>query len=40
MKKINFNIEIDASAQKVWQVLWSDSTYRKWTSAFQVMTEK
>lgn len=34
MKKVNFNISINASAKKVWQVLWNDSTYRKWTSAF------
>ena len=35
MKKLNFSISINASAKKVWQVLWDDSTYRKWTSAFQ-----
>jgi uncharacterized protein YndB with AHSA1/START domain len=35
MEKLTFNIEINASAQKVWQVLWSDLTYRKWTCAFQ-----
>ena len=35
MKKSTFNIEINASAQKVWQVLWSGLTYRKWTSVFQ-----
>lgn len=35
MTKLNFTININAPAAKVWQVLWSDSTYRKWTSAFQ-----
>ena len=34
MKKEKFSININASAKKVWQVLWSDATYRKWTSAF------
>jgi uncharacterized protein YndB with AHSA1/START domain len=35
MKKLNFNINIKASAAKVWQVLWNDLTYRKWTSVFK-----
>ena len=34
MKKLEFTINIKAPAQKVWQVLWNDSTYRQWTSAF------
>src|SRR4051794_34232958 len=34
MKKEKFSINIKASAKKVWQVLWSDATYRQWTSAF------
>lgn len=34
MIDLNFNISINASAKKVWQVLWFDTTYRKWTSAF------
>jgi uncharacterized protein YndB with AHSA1/START domain len=34
MKKLNFKIKINAPAKKVWQVLWNDSTYRQWTSAF------
>lgn len=34
MEKLLFNIEIKASAAKVWQVLWNDITYRKWTSVF------
>jgi uncharacterized protein YndB with AHSA1/START domain len=35
MTTLNFNIDIKAPAQKVWQILWNDSTYRKWTRAFQ-----
>jgi hypothetical protein len=34
MEKLKFNIAINASPEKVWKVLWSDDTYRKWTSAF------
>src|SRR5687767_1998478 len=34
MEKINLSIIIDAPREKVWNVLWNDSTYREWTSAF------
>ncbi len=34
MKKINFSIQIDAPKTQVWQILWDDATYPKWTSAF------
>lgn len=34
MEKLEFKIEINAPANKVWNVLWDDATYRKWTSAF------
>lgn len=34
LKKIHFNINIEAPAQKVWDVLWQDKTYRAWTSTF------
>jgi hypothetical protein len=34
MEKIQFNITINAPREKVWQVLWNDATYRKWTSVF------
>lgn len=34
MKKLNFSIIINASPEKVWDILWKDETYRKWTSAF------
>ncbi|CAN5490078.1 hypothetical protein BH11BAC1_BH11BAC1_25660 [soil metagenome] len=35
MKNVKFSTSINASAKKVWQVLWSDSTYRQWTGPFQ-----
>jgi hypothetical protein len=34
MKKLKFSIDIKASKEGVWKALWSDSTYREWTSAF------
>ncbi len=34
MEKINFSISIAAQKEKVWQTLWEDSTYRKWTRVF------
>lgn len=34
MEKINFTIDIKSSKKKVWEVLWGDDTYAKWTSAF------
>jgi len=34
MERINFSISIDAPKEKVWNVLWNDSSYRKWTSVF------
>jgi len=34
MEKMNFNVVINAAPEKVWKVLWTDDTYRKWTSAF------
>jgi uncharacterized protein YndB with AHSA1/START domain len=34
MQKINFSTTINAPKEKVWQTLWDDSSYRKWTSAF------
>lgn len=33
-EKLSFEITIKATPAKVWQVLWNDSTYRKWSSAF------
>jgi hypothetical protein len=34
MQKLQFNVNINASREKVWKVLWDDASYRKWTSAF------
>jgi uncharacterized protein YndB with AHSA1/START domain len=34
MEKINFSIDINAPKEKVWNVLWNDDSYRKWTSPF------
>ncbi len=34
MNNLEFNITINASAKNIWQVLWYDATYRKWTSVF------
>jgi len=35
MLKLDFNISIEASSAKVWQVLWNDMTYRKWAAVFR-----
>ena len=34
MKRLNYSIEIDAPASKVWDALWSDENYRNWTTVF------
>lgn len=34
MKRLNFNIDINAPAEKVWNALWEDSNYRKWAAEF------
>jgi len=34
MIKKHFSIDIKAPREKLWQVLWSDPSYRKWTSVF------
>ena len=34
MEKLNFSIKISAQRKKVWNVLFDDETYRKWTSVF------
>ena len=35
MKKLQFTIEINAPAIKVWDALWLDENYRKWAAVFQ-----
>lgn len=34
MEILEYKIEINASPEKVWSVLWNDISYRQWTSAF------
>jgi hypothetical protein len=34
MKKLNFSIEISRPPDEVWKILWDESTYGHWTSAF------
>ena len=34
MEKKQFRIEINASREKVWDILWSDKNYPEWTSVF------
>lgn len=34
MEQLSYEIEINAEPEKVWSVLWSDITYRQWTTAF------
>lgn len=33
-QKQTYRITVDASPEKLWQILWNDETYRQWTSAF------
>ncbi len=34
MERKHFQVTINAPKEKVWDVLWSNKTYEKWTSAF------
>ena len=34
MKTLHFSIIINASKEKIWDILWDDLTYRQWTSVF------
>jgi len=34
MENLSYEIEINASPEKVWDVLWGEITYRQWTTAF------
>ena len=34
MEKMKFTASINAPRKKVWETLWNDASYRKWTSAF------
>lgn len=35
MKTLHFSIQINAPKEKVWNALWEDQNYRKWTAVFQ-----
>ena len=34
MERQTFEITIDASREKVWDILWSETTYPEWTAVF------
>lgn len=34
MIKVEFSIKINATKEKVWQALWNETSYEKWTSVF------
>jgi uncharacterized protein YndB with AHSA1/START domain len=34
MENLTFNIDINASPQKVWDMLFTDANYQKWTAVF------
>lgn len=34
METLIFDFQISATPEKVWSVLWDDTTYRQWTSEF------
>ena len=34
MKKVKFMTLINASRKKIWDVLWTDASYKTWTSVF------
>ena len=34
MKNLTFEIEINAPADKVWNAMWNEENYKKWTAAF------
>ena len=34
MKKLHYQITINAPPEKVWKILWDDASYRRWTSLF------
>lgn len=34
MSTLTFSTKIDAPKEKVWETLWNDASYRKWTAPF------
>ncbi len=39
METLSYEIVINASQQKVWDVLWNEKTYRKWTKFFNPVSD-
>lgn len=35
MKTLKFSVHIAAPREKVWDILWSDESYKKWAAVFQ-----
>ncbi|MDC8104379.1 SRPBCC domain-containing protein [Chryseobacterium sp. PTM-20240506] len=34
MEKLSYEIQINATPEKIWSVLWGEITYRQWTAVF------
>lgn len=34
MQRLHFSVSIQAQKERVWDILWNDATYRKWTRPF------
>jgi uncharacterized protein YndB with AHSA1/START domain len=34
LNRLQFSVDIAATRERVWKVLWEDATYRDWTSVF------
>ncbi|RYD76950.1 MAG: SRPBCC domain-containing protein [Sphingobacteriales bacterium] len=34
MKKVNYHISINAPKETVWEIIWGNESYKKWTSVF------
>ncbi|MBX2905994.1 MAG: SRPBCC domain-containing protein [Taibaiella sp.] len=34
MERKKFEVSINATPERVWHILWTDETYRKWTAVF------
>lgn len=37
MKVLKFSTEINAPREKVWEVLWKEGSYKKWTKVFSMI---
>jgi hypothetical protein len=36
MQTLSYDIEIKASKQKVWEILWQKESYQAWTNSFLI----